>query len=317
MIPMPGASYDGELPPLTEADIKLREALRHDIHILAQEIGPRSYLEYEALTTAADFLIATWERAGFEVERQMYEIAGRIYENLIVEVPGCDRADEIVVIGSHYDSVTDCPGANDNGSGVAATVELALQLRQSKPARTLRFVLFVNEEPPFFQTDQMGSRVYAKQCRDRNQNIVAMISLETIGYFSDEVGSQQYIFPLGQIYPLQGNFIGFVSNVASTRLVRQAIGTFRRSAAFPSEGAILPGTLPGVSWSDHWSFWQESYPALMVTDTAFFRYPYYHTEDDTPDKVDFDRLTRVVAGLKYVILALANPATVNWRFLAQ
>ncbi|MBW4519382.1 MAG: M28 family peptidase [Scytolyngbya sp. HA4215-MV1] len=306
MMKMPGQSYTGKLPPLTPTEIDLREALKQDVKVLAEEIGRRNYLYYQGLTAAANFLESQMVQAGYRVQRQSYPIEQQTYDNLEVEIPGRDRADEIVVIGGHYDSVHLSPAANDNGSGAAATLELAKRFVGKHPSRTLRFVQFVNEEPPFFWTDQMGSLVYAKRCKQRQENIVAMLSLETMGYYSDEVGSQKYPIPLGLIYPLQGNFISFIGNVASGNLVRQTIASFRQHTQFPSEGAALPNALPGVGWSDHWAFWQQGYAAVMVTDTAPFRYPHYHTEADTPDKLDYDRLARVVYGLERVIADLAD-----------
>ncbi|OJJ24451.1 hypothetical protein BI308_16760 [Roseofilum reptotaenium AO1-A] len=147
----------------------------------------------------------------------------------------------------------------------------------------------------------MGSLVYAKICKQRQDNIVGMISSETLGYYSDELGSHQYPTPLNLFYPLQGNFIAFIGNMDSGNWVKQVIGSFRQHTQFPSEWAAFPNLLPGISWSDYWSFWQQGYPALMITDTAPFRYPYYHTAEDTPDKIDYGKLARVVAGLERVI----------------
>ena len=170
----------------------------------------------------------------------------------------------------------------------------------------MRFVLFVNEESPYFQTEAMGSLVYARECRQRGDNIVAMFSLETIGYYSDRPGSQQYPWPLSAVYPSTGNFIAFVGNIASDHLVKQVVESFRRHAQFPSEGGALPGVIPGVGWSDHWSFWQAGYPALMVTDTAPFRYAHYHSAEDAPDKLDYESTARVVVGLDTVLDEMAN-----------
>jgi Zn-dependent M28 family amino/carboxypeptidase len=202
--------------------------------------------------------------------------------------------------------VAGAPGANDNGSGVAAVLELARLLRDATPARTLRCVLFVNEEPPFDQTDVMGSRVYARRSRERGENIVGMFSLETVGWYSEKPGSQRYPFPLSLFYPSTGNFIAFVSNLASRALLHEAIASFRRHAGIPSEGVAAPAFIPGVDWSDHWSFWQEGWPALMVTDTAPYRYPHYHAAEDTPDKVDYERLARLVTGLHGTLRELAQ-----------
>ncbi len=306
MIRMPLESYAGPWLPLGQEEEALRETLKRDVQVLAGDIGERSLFAEGTLTTAANFIEAALAKAGYQVNRQGYEVRGTICHNLEVEIPGGPRRDEIVIIGAHYDSVSGSPGANDNASGVAALLALARSFAGTKPERTLRFVAFVNEEPPFFWTADMGSRVYAKECRKRGENIVAMVSLETIGYYSDEQGSQRYPFPLGLFYPSRGDFIAFVGNTASSDLVRQCIATFRRHARFPSEGAALPALTPGVGWSDHWSFWQEDYPALMVTDTAPFRYPHYHTAGDTPDKINYERMARLVTGLEKVIRDLVN-----------
>lgn len=308
MIWMPGESYRGELPPMTPEELAVQDALRRDVQILAGDIGRRNYLYYKGLQAAADFLETGFAKAGYTVQRQTYPVDDQTYANLEVEIRGRDRPDEIIIVGGHYDSVYTSPAANDNGSGAAATLELARRLAGKPLSRTVRFVEFVNEEPPFFWTDTMGSLVYANRCKQRNEKVVAMLSLETMGYYSDAPGSQKYPAPLGQVYPLQGNFIGFIGNLQSGSLVRQVVGSFRRQTQFPSEGAALPNLLPGVGWSDHWAFWQQGYPAVMVTDTAPFRYPYYHTDDDTPDKIAYDRLARVVIGLERVILDLANPS---------
>jgi len=164
----------------------------------------------------------------------------------------------------------------------------------------------VNEEPPFFQTERMGSLVYAKRLRQEQVPISAMISLETLGYHSDRPGSQKYPAVLGPFYPSRGDFVGFVGNSESRDLVRRATRSFRESARFPSEGVAAPATWPGIGWSDQWSFWQEGYPAIMITDTAIFRYPYYHTSGDTSEKIDLNKMARVVEGTRFVVAALAN-----------
>ena len=306
MLGMPGHSHRGPLPPLTERQESLRDALRRDVEYLAGAIGERNVWTYPKLAGAADFIEASFRQAGCEPARQTYDAAGQSCHNLEVEIGGGRGPGPIFVVGAHYDSVPGSPGANDNGSGVAAVLALAALLVAQETAATLRLVAFVNEEPPFFQTDQMGSLVYARRCKERQENVAGMLSLETIGYYSDAEGSQHYPIPVGWMYPSRGDFIGFVANVSSWRLVRRVIGSFRRHAKFPSEGAVVPARIPGVGWSDHWSFWKQGYPALMVTDTAPFRYPYYHTSDDTPEKIDYDRLARVVDALAHVLVELAG-----------
>jgi Zn-dependent M28 family amino/carboxypeptidase len=222
-----------------------------------------------------------------------------------VEIRGTIRPDEIVVIGAHYDTAPGAPGADDNATGCAATLVLARAFAGKPQERTMRFVLFTNEEPPNTNAT-MGSLVYARQCKAHGDNIVAMMSLETIGYFSDVRGSQKYPFPINLVYPPVGDFLGIVGNIGSRGLVRQAIGTFRQSVKLPTIGLAAPAFIKGVDWSDHASFWEQGYPGVMVTDTALFRNPHYHKPTDTPDKIDYPRLARVVNGLEAVAAAMAR-----------
>jgi Zn-dependent M28 family amino/carboxypeptidase len=301
MIKMPGKTYSGPLRPLTDEELIVRDRIQKDVEHLAAEIGERNIHQYANLCAAADFIQNAFEQAGYKPKKQDYDVSGKSCSNIEVEIPGTDKADEIVIIGAHYDTVFDSPGANDNGSGVAAVLALAKTFYGKNVSRTLRFVAFVNEEPPNFMSSKMGSLVYAKRCRAHREKIFAMFSLETIGYYSEEPGGQRYPFPVGFFYPSTGNFITFVSNLASRWLVETVIASFRRQVQFPSQGGAWPGIVPGIAWSDQWAFWKMGYPALMVTDTAPFRYPYYHTAQDTPDNIDYDKLSRVVVGLERVI----------------
>jgi Zn-dependent M28 family amino/carboxypeptidase len=189
---------------------------------------------------------------------------------------------------------------------VGALLELSKHFSSHQPQRTLRFVAFVNEEMPFFRTGEMGSRVYVRAARARGDDIRAMLSLETIGYYSDAAGSQRYPPFFSWFYPERGNFIGLVSNFSSRALMRRVRDAFRAASDFPLEHVATFEWITGVDWSDHASFWAAGYPAIMVTDTALYRYPYYHSPDDTPDKVDYPRLARVTAGLIAVVEDLAQ-----------
>jgi Zn-dependent M28 family amino/carboxypeptidase len=301
---MPGRNITNAAS-LSPEEITLREELRADVRTLGGEIGERNMLHYPQLNAAADFIENSFSSAGLHPRRDTYELQGKAFHNIEAEIRG--SAPQIVLIGAHYDSVFGAPGANDNGSGVAAMLALARRFAARSTSSTLRFVAFVNEEPPFFQSKQMGSFVYASRCKDRGDQISAMISLETIGYFSDAPRSQTYPAPgLGIFYPTTGNFIGFVGNVRSNALVRRAIAIFRKQAKIPSEGAALPAFIPGVGWSDQWAFWQHGYPGIMITDTAPFRYPHYHRATDTPDKLDYDRFALVVSGVEKLVEDLAG-----------
>ena len=291
--------------PLSAAEMTLRGELVADVQTLAGDIGERNLPRYPQLNAAVEFIESSFTRAGLQPRRDSYEIRGRSCHNIEVEVRG--SRPEIVVIGAHYDSVYGCPGANDNGSGVAALLALARRFAGKSVGQTLRFVAFANEEQPHFQSDEMGSFVYAGRCKKRGDQISAMISLETIGYFTDKPHSQAYpAIGLGAFYPAIGNFIGFVGNTQSRGLLRRAIGLFREQKKLPSEGAALPSFIPGVGWSDQWAFWEHGYPGIMITDTAPFRYPHYHEPTDTPDKLDYDRFTLVVSGMEKVIEELVR-----------
>lgn len=302
---MPGESHRGPLPALDDGARAFRDALKVGVTHLAGTIGERSLSRPSAQTVAADWIEEGFRAAGLDVSRQWFDVGGTRFCNVEAVRRGEELATEVVVVGAHYDSVHGSPGANDNASGVAALMQLA-GLKDIGGRREVRFVAFTNEEPPFFQTDGMGSLVYARRCLERGERIAGMIALETIGFYSDEKGSQQYPPPLGMLYPDTANFIGFVGNGMSRDLVRSSVGEFRRTTKFPSEGACAPECIPGIGWSDHWAFWQCRYPALMITDTAPFRYPHYHRSSDTPDKLDYDRMTRVVLGIGRVVAAMAE-----------
>ncbi|MGH9308442.1 MAG: M28 family peptidase [Vicinamibacterales bacterium] len=282
------------------------ERLRTHVEALAGAIGERHIWRYASLLQAAEYIATELRTSGYEPVQQSYEIARLPVSNIEASLKGTSRASEVVVLGAHYDTVVGCPGANDNATGVAAMLELASRFASRAHARTIRFVAFVNEEPPFFRTPRMGSVVYANAARARGDRITAMLALETMGYYSDDRGSQRYPAAVARFYPDVGNFIGLVSNVRSARLLMKARRAFRQRSAFPVQAAAVPAAIPGVGWSDHWSFWQAGYQAMMVTDTAPFRYPWYHMAEDTPDKISAGKLAGVVDGLEHVVTVLAG-----------
>jgi hypothetical protein len=303
---MPGSSHEGRLSAISESEERLAGELRADVERLAGGIGERNGDHEAALEAAAADVERELVEAGYEVRSVLYDVGEHQHRNLEALRTGSTRRSENVIVGAHYDSAEGAPGANDNGSGVAALLALARRFALRQPERTIRFVAFSDEEPPRFQTEQMGSLVYARALARERVDVVAMLSIETIGYYSDADDSQSYPFPLSVFYPSRGNFIAFVSDTDSRALLHRVIASFRRHARFPSEGGALPSSLPGVGWSDHWSFWQTGVPAVMITDTAPFRYPHYHTAQDTPDKIDYARTARVVSALARVIADLSS-----------
>jgi Zn-dependent M28 family amino/carboxypeptidase len=224
--------------------------------------------------------------------------AGRPVRN--VEV---NPAQTTVVVGAHYDTVPGSPGADDNASAVAALIELAGML--GKENLPIRFAAFANEELPYFMGPDMGSWVSAKRSRERGEKLRGMLSLEMLGYYSDRPGSQRYPAPLGLFYPDRGNYIAFVGDLGAFGLVRRSVAAFRKHSSFPSQWLAGPASIPGVTHSDHWSFRNLGYPAIMVTDTAYNRNPNYHLASDTPDTLDYERMARVTLGLAGVLRELA------------
>lgn len=276
---------------------------------LAGEIGERNVFKPTALQAAADYITQQWESQGYQVIPKTYVTHGQSCANLEISLRGHVYPDEIILMGAHYDSVLGSPGADDNASGVAVLLEMARCLKTMKLARTLRFVAFVNEEPPFYYwRADMGSLVYARAARARNDAICCMIALEMLGYYRDEPGTQNYPPLLRFFYPDRGNFIAFVSRLRNYRLIKHVFNTFRDHCNFPAAWTALPGWVPGIGWSDHSSFWREGYPAMMVTDTAFFRNPYYHTAVDTPEKLNYPYLAEVTEGLSTLLSHLATHA---------
>ena len=299
-------SFQGPLPGLTDAQRSVANGLKDDVVLFSTTIGERNIWTPANYRRAADEIESRFRSCGFKVTRQVFQAEGQPCVNVIAERAGTKQPDRVVVIGAHYDSVRGTTGANDNASGVAALLMVARNLKGFQPDKTLRLVAFANEEPPFFQTEAMGSLVYARECYLKNEKIVAMLSFDGLGFYTDAPGSQDYPPPFDQLYPHTGNFIAFAGNLSSAELVKRSLIAFRSHARFPSEGGVAPGAIPETGWSDHWSFWQVGYPAVMVTDTLPFRYAHYHTEDDTPDKLDFEGMARVVEGLTGVVRELTK-----------
>jgi Zn-dependent M28 family amino/carboxypeptidase len=304
---MPGESHQGALPALDSYQRALAGRLRANVEHLAVRIGERNATVPKGLAQARDYLGSQLDAIGVSHRLERFDVGGREVANVIAEFRGSrggaasDAREPIVVVGAHYDSAVGTPGANDNATGCAVLLELARTFAASAPARTLRLVWFVNEEPPYFNTDDMGSFRHARGASERGEAISAMLSLESLGYYTQEPGSQRYPSSvLGALYPEQGNFVSFVGNTESRTLVRRAVRVFRKTTAFPSEGLAAPTATPGIDWSDHGSFWKFKIPAIMVTDTAHFRDPHYHAATDGGQQVDYERMARVAQGVEAV-----------------
>ena len=249
-----------------------------------------------------------WKASGTSSSVKFSRTQSRAVRNIEVKRRPRSASAPSLVVGAHYDLFRDSPGANDNGTGVAAVLELAQLLMGWQPLElAVRLVLFVNEEPPYYRTSEMGSWRYAKQLSERGERIYGMISLETLGAFYEQTSTQHYPSPFGLVFPSTANFIAMVGMPGSRTLLHRVVGSFRSHTAFPTVGGVASDALvSGVGWSDHWSFAEFNFPAVMITDTALFRYPHYHLPSDTPDKVNYDYLARITKGIERVVRRLAS-----------
>lgn len=282
----------------------IQSRLRGHVHYLAGEVGERNAFRYQNLERSRRYIEKALSETGYEVTRDLYRVNGRDYYNVVARKAGTRSSEKILVVGAHYDTAEGTPGADDNASGVAVLLELARLAYRSPSRMSLRFVAFTLEEPPYFRSAYMGSRVHARKAKERKDGLVGMVSLEMVGYYSDRRGSQGFPLPLMHwFYPAQGNFIAVAGNFRSRHLVRKVAGALLAEGQIPVEAVALP-LVPGVGLSDNWSFWKEGYPALMVTDTAFFRNPHYHQLSDLPHTLNYERMAALVVNLAKVLLEI-------------
>jgi len=276
--------------------------LYQHVKYLSVNIGDRHLWKESSLDKTAEYIESVFTASGYTVRRQMYSCYGKTVSNLMVEKTGTDH--EVVVIGAHYDTVPGTPGADDNASGVAGLLELARLHQESSNKKTLIFAAFANEEPPCYGSKNMGSMAYAKHLRDQKILVEVMVSLEMIGYFSQEA-IQGFPFPgMGLFYPKTGNFIGVVGNFRSARYVSFFKKGIRRHSSIDARSLTAPEFFGGINLSDNYSFWHHRFRAVMVTDTSFFRNRNYHQETDTMDTLNFEQMAEVVKGLYFTLLEL-------------
>ncbi len=286
------------------------ERLKKSVTDLAQQIGERSSSVPGSLDKAADYISEQFRSRGYEVSEMSYSVSDenrqtQTYRNIIAEKEDSLPTNSVIVVGAHYDTCFN-PGADDNASGVASLFELANMIQQQKTKHRIRFVAFTNEEPPFFHTSIMGSRVYAREIKKRGEKLRAAVILEMLGFYSNKRFSQRYIAPLGLFFPNKANFVAFIGNFRSRKTVQLLESGFKSSSRFPIRSIVLPEKFPAVNFSDHDSFWKEGYQAIMVTDTAMFRNPHYHQSSDKPATLDYKSMSAMLEGLAAAITKLAN-----------
>jgi len=286
-------------------DIQLTERLKAHVRKLSEEIGERNLRYYPQLEQAADYISGELESYGYSAQSQEYILEGKRVRNIISRKNGSALSAEVIIAGAHYDTAA-TPGADDNASGVAAVLELARALRDRPVVTSIEFCFFTNEEDPFFKTEAMGSRVFIREAKAAAKDIKAAVVFDMIGYYTDEINSQRY-FPLitGLFLPNRGNFISVFSNSGSRDLSDHLVKSFQRNSRF-SIVLLATDFDPTIDFSDHWGFWKEGYPSVMVSDTSFLRNKKYHTNADRWNTLNFESMACVVEGFGAALFDLAK-----------
>jgi hypothetical protein len=296
------------LPISRTTDVTALDPSRLEAHVrtLAEKFVPRDEGHPEILDRAAAYIRRQFEQTGGQVSEQPYDLDGKTYRNVIVTYGPATR--ERLVVGAHYDSVAaDVPAADDNASGVAGLIELGYLLSRNSPPLRVDLVAYTLEEGQHFRTQRMGSAVHARRLKEQGVPVRAMFSLEMLGYFSDALDSQRYPHPLMKLfYPSQGNYIAVVGKLDQPLIVRCVKAAMRGASSLPVYSINAPRLVPGIDFSDHRNYWEAGYNAVMITDTAFYRNPNYHTPRDTADTLDYKRMAMVVQGIHAAVLALAR-----------
>jgi Zn-dependent M28 family amino/carboxypeptidase len=279
--------------------------LESHVRMLSENLTPRDAPHTENLDRVALYIRQEFGQAGGRVLDQPYQVGDATYRNIIAAFGPETR--ERIVVGAHYDAAGPRPGADDNASGVAGLVELAHLLGKTELPIGVELVAYTLEEPPFFRSEYMGSAVHARALKKEGALVRVMFSLEMIGYFSDAPDSQRFPSPaLRLFYPTKGDFISVVGKMGQALLVRRVKRAMRGSSSLPVYSINAPRFVPGVDFSDHMNYWEADYPAVMITDTAFYRNPNYHTTADTAEKLDYGRMAQVVEGVYAAVSELSH-----------
>ncbi len=283
--------------------VPIEKNLKDHVNFLAHGLAPRNSANLDSLNKAADYIFNYFASTGVKPEFQHFTADGLEYKNVRLRLKG--KSENLIVIGAHYDVNGLTPGADDNASGVAGLLELArfLAPRAAELPYSLELVAYSLEEPPYFGTESMGSFIHARELVESKQTVELMISLEMIGFFSDEPGSQKYPSPLLKLfYPNKGDFIALVGNLSERKLIRKLRALFKQASSLPIQSINAPSALPGIDFSDHRNYWKFEIPAVMLTDTAFFRNQNYHELSDRADSLDYVRMQEVVRAVRYIAM---------------
>lgn len=290
--------------PPTTAVVAL-DRLHAHVDTLAVEHAPRNYMQQENLNACADYVRSQFQQTGGRVSEQAFEVMGSPYRNIICSFGPTNGAR--IVVGAHYDAKYGTPGADDNASGVAGLIELAYLLGRTQLQQRVDLVAFTLEEPPFFGSEDMGSAHHAATLRQDGVDAEAMICLEMIGFFSDEKSSQRFpSFLVKMLYPNRGNYIAVVGGISDRKLLRRIKASMRGATDLPVYSMCAPRNYGGLDFSDQRNYWSRGYKAVMITDTSFYRNNNYHQRTDTPDTLDYKRMSKVVLGVYEAVVRLTN-----------
>lgn len=277
-------------------DVKRLEA---HVKSLSIDFYPRNYRNIQNLNRAAHYIERQFRLSGAEVETQEFEVEGKMYKNIVARY-GAGKGHKMIV-GAHYDSCGETLGADDNASGVAGLLEIASLIGREKVNREIELVAYTLEEPPYFGTEEMGSYVHASRIRDK-ETIEGVIVLEMIGYFSSKADSQSYpAILLRLMYPNKGNFIVVVGNLTQRAFTKKVKVAMKGATDLPVYSINAPAVVPGIDFSDHRNYWPSGINAVMITDTAFYRNKEYHEANDTYNRLDYQKMAKVVTAVFEVI----------------
>ncbi|MEE2904276.1 MAG: M28 family peptidase [Myxococcota bacterium] len=290
---------------LVKSDVVDPVQLEKHVVTISEQLGPRDFSNLEGLKEVANYIFTEFDLAGGGPEYQDYLVGSTTYQNIIARFG--PQTEERIVIGAHYDSAGALPGADDNASGVAGVIELAKLFRDYPPNIGVELVAYCLEEPPYFRTPSMGSAVHAKSLRDEGVKVRAMYSLEMLGFYSDEPNSQRYPSRLlNFFYPSVGNFMTVVGTFGQENLVGRVAKAMQSGTSLPIYAIRAPKFLVGIDFSDHMNYWNNDYPAVMITDTSFYRNANYHTEYDTADTLDYERMAQTITAVWNSVTYLSN-----------
>ena len=291
------------LPDLRATASKDRKArLRHHVDFLAGLDPTRSHDQPASLDLAAYYIATQLRYAGLEVRNEEFLVEGVVHRNVVARLG--DGPGPVTIVGAHYDSHEGTPGADDNASGVAALIEVARALSSMPPPHPVEFVAYSLEEPPHFGTPQMGSAYHARALRASGQAVHGMINLEMVGYYSDRPDSQRYpVDGMDRLYPNTGNFIAIVTLPKHQTWLKDWVAPMREAMHLDLQTLAAPAEVPGMDLSDHRNYWEQGFPALMITDTSFFRNPHYHEPGDRPETLDYGRMAQLVEGVRAALMA--------------